>query len=143
MSTVLFACTHNAGRSQMAAAFFNALADPSQARAFSAGTAPALHVHPVVIEAMGELGIDLSRAVPSILTDEFTRDASLLVTMGCGEQCPFVPGLEVVDWALPDPKDRPLPEVRAIRDTIRAQVERLIAERGWAKASTRAGEGGP
>ncbi|MEO6462707.1 MAG: arsenate reductase ArsC [Candidatus Eisenbacteria bacterium] len=142
MKTVLFACTHNAGRSQMAAAFFDALADSSQARALSAGTEPALFVHPIVVEAMAEVGLDLTRAVPRILTDEFARGAALLVTMGCGEQCPFVPGLEVEDWALADPKDLPLPEVRAIRDTIRARVERLIEERGWARASTEAGGDG-
>jgi arsenate reductase len=142
MKTVLFACMHNAGRSQMAARIFNALADPEQARAISAGTEPALFVHPVVAEAMAEIGLDLSRAVPRILTDEFARGASLLVTMGCGEQCPFVPGLEVVDWDLPDPKDRPLPEVRVIRDTIGAQVEQLVEERGWARAPTGAGGNG-
>ena len=139
MNTVLFACTHNAGRSQMAAAFFNALADPRQARAISAGTAPAARVHPVVLEAMRDAGFDLAPATPQKLTDELARTATLLVTMGCGEECPFVPGLEVEDWVLPDPGDRPLAEVRAIRDTIRAKVADLVAGRGWAKATTGVG----
>ena len=138
-ATVLFACTHNAGRSQMAAAFFGALADPAKARAISAGTEPAERVHPVVVEAMREAGFDLSSAAPRRLTDELARTATLLVTMGCGEQCPFVPGLEVEDWELPDPKDKPLAEVRAIRDTIRARVEALLAARGWARSSTAVG----
>ena len=143
MNTVLFACTHNAGRSQMAAAFFAALADPGRARAISAGTTPAARVHPAVVEAMREVGIDLSTAVPRLLTDGLTRTATLLVTMGCGENCPYVPGLEVEDWELPDPADRPLAEVRAIRDTIRPRVERLVAERDWAKSSTGVGGNGP
>src|SRR3954468_24987195 len=104
MKTVIFACVHNAGRSQMSAALFNAKADPKDARAISAGTQPADRVHPVVVEAMNELGIDLSSAKPVKLTAELAKDAALLVTMGCGEECPFVPGLEVLDWPLPDPK---------------------------------------
>jgi arsenate reductase len=135
MNTVLFACTHNAGRSQIAAAFFDALADPSRAHAISAGTEPAPRVHPVVAEAMRERGIDLAGRTPRLLTEDLARGAALLVTMGCGEACPYVPGLETVDWALPDPKDRPLEEVRTIRDTIEARVRAILAERGWAAAN--------
>jgi arsenate reductase (thioredoxin) len=130
---VIFACVHNAGRSQMAAAFFNALADPRSARAESAGTEPGPAVHPVVLEAMREVGIDLSAAVPQKLTDRLAAGARLLITMGCGEQCPFVPGLERDDWALPDPKGRPMDEVRAIREDIRGRVATLVAARGWAR----------
>jgi arsenate reductase (thioredoxin) len=128
---VLFACVHNAGRSQMAAALFNLLADPAKARALSAGTKPGAAVHPEVAEAMRELGIDLSSASPRLLTAELASTASVLITMGCGDECPFVPGAERDDWALPDPKGRPLDEVRAIRDEVRARVASLIAQRGW------------
>lgn len=131
MERVIFACVHNAGRSQMAAAFFNQLADPSRARAVSAGTQPGDRVHPVVAETMGEVGLDISRNRPRRLTEHLARDASLLITMGCGDQCPYVPGLERNDWPLADPKDRPLAEVRAIRDDIRRRVESLIDSRGW------------
>ena len=129
--TVLFACIHNAGRSQMAAALFNALADPAKAHALSAGTKPGAAVHPEVAETMREIGIDLSSATPRLLTDDLAGGVSMLVTMGCGEECPYVPGVERADWALPDPKGRPLEEVRAIRDDIRARVTALIEARGW------------
>jgi arsenate reductase (thioredoxin) len=132
--TVIFACVHNAGRSQMAAAFFNQLAEPARARAISAGTQPAGAIHPPVVEVMREAGIDLAGARPQRLTPELTKDATLLVTMGCGDQCPFVPGLEVADWPLPDPKDRPLSEVRAIRDDIRSLVLSLVTSRAWQRA---------
>ncbi|HEV8357540.1 MAG TPA: arsenate reductase ArsC [Gemmatimonadales bacterium] len=132
MTTVLFACTHNAGRSQMAAALFNLLADRSRAEATSAGTDPGEQVHPEVVAAMAELGVDLASAQPRYLTDEMARDSELLVTMGCDEACPVIPGLERMDWPLDDPKDRPLEEVRKIRDEIRRRVEALLAERGWA-----------
>jgi arsenate reductase len=128
---VLFACVHNAGRSQMAAALFNGLADPRRARAISAGTRPGTEVHPEVIEAMREVGVDLASTPPRPLTPELAAGVALLVTMGCGEECPYVPGAERDDWPLPDPKGRPLPEVRAIRDEIRARVEGLLAQRGW------------
>jgi arsenate reductase (thioredoxin) len=131
VNNVIFACVHNAGRSQMAAAFFNELADPGAARAISAGTQPASAVHPVVVEVMTEAGIDLAGNRPQRLTPELAQDATLLVTMGCGDECPFVPGLEVADWPLPDPKDRPLTEVRSIRDDIRARVLTLVKSRGW------------
>ena len=130
MTTVIFACVHNAGRSQMAAALFNAAADPARARAVSAGTEPAARVHPEVVDVMREVGIDLAVARPQRLTAELAAGAALLVTMGCGESCPVVPGLRRDDWALPDPKGRPRDEVRAIRDEIRRRVEQLIAELG-------------
>ena len=131
MTTVLFACVHNAGRSQMAGAFFNALADPLKASATSAGTRPGSRVYPEVIAAMREVGVDLASTTPRLLTPQLAAGAALLVTMGCGEECPYVPGVERDDWPLPDPKERPLPEVRAIRDQIRARVQMLVAERGW------------
>ncbi|MFY9345437.1 MAG: arsenate reductase ArsC [Planctomycetota bacterium] len=126
-AVVLFACVHNAGRSQMAAALFNQLADPAKARAVSAGTQPALRVHAEVVAAMQEIGIDLRTARPTVLTHELARSAHLLVTMGCGEACPAVPGLRREDWPLPDPKGQPIDKVRAIRDEIRDQVHDLIA----------------
>ncbi len=127
MKRVIFACRHSAGRSQMAAAFFNAGADPAKARAVAAGTEPAERVHPEVAAAMAEVGFDLSAARPQKLTAELAADASLMVTMGCGEDCPYVPGLRVEDWALDDPKGKPAEEVRRIRDDIRARVQQLIA----------------
>ncbi len=127
MKTYIFACVHNAGRSQMAAAFFNQLADPAQARALSAGTAPGPHVHPIVLEAMSEVGIDLTAARPQLLTDELARDAVLLITMGCGEACPHIPNLRRDDWPLPDPKNLPLAEVRPIREEIRTRITALLA----------------
>lgn len=133
MKTVIFACVHNAGRSQMSAALFNELADPSLARAISAGTQPADRVHPVVMEAMRETGIDLSRARPQRLTEELARGAHLLVTMGCGDECPYVPGLQRDDWPLPDPKGQALEAVRLTRDEIRGRVVELLARNGWAR----------
>ena len=129
--TVLFACVENAGRSQMAAAFFNALADPTAARALSAGTDPAERVHPAVAQVMGELGIELGDARPRRLTADLVARADVLITMGCGAACPLVPGVPHEDWALPDPKDEPVERVREIRDQIRARVEALIASSGW------------
>jgi arsenate reductase (thioredoxin) len=131
LDKVIFACVHNAGRSQMAAAFFNAMADPDRAIAISAGTQPAERVHPVVLEAMGEAGVDLSGARPQRLTADLAADASLLITMGCGDECPYVPGLVVQDWPLPDPAGRDLDAVRAIRDHVRSRVRELVAARGW------------
>jgi arsenate reductase len=115
----------------MAAHFFARAADPRRAHAVSAGTEPAERVHPEVLRVMAELGFDLSGATPRKLTDELLRDAKLLVTMGCGERCPLIPGLEVVDWPLRDPKGQGLDAVRVIRDEVMARVERLVAERGW------------
>jgi arsenate reductase len=130
---VLFACVHNAGRSQMAAAWFNQLADPAKARAISAGTQPADRVHPEVVDAMREVGIDLAHAVPGLLTRELAASATLLVTMGCGEDCPYVPQLERVDWVVEDPKGGPPDPVRAIRDEIRRLVAALVTARGLPK----------
>ncbi len=132
-ATVQFACVHNAGRSQMAAAIFNALADRRRASAISAGTRPGPAVHPEVVNAMREIGIDLSSARPQRLTDELARGVDLLVTMGCGEECPIVPGVERDDWTVSDPKGRPLEEVRGIRDEIAARVGALVQSRGWRK----------
>ena len=134
MTTVLFACVHNAGRSQMAAAFFNAQADRNKARAISAGTAPAKRVHPEVLTAMQEVGLDLSKAIPTRLTDELARTANVLVTMGCGETCPLVPGLKRVDWELEDPKGLGPDGVRAVRDEIKRLVSGLIRWLGVAQA---------
>ena len=131
MFKVIFACVHNAGRSQMSAAFFNRYADPAKAPAVSAGTQPADRVHPEVIEAMKEIGIDLRAAKPKRLTHELAQDDYLLVTMGCGDACPYVPGLQKLDWALQDPKGQPLESVRKIRDEIRALVMELAEKRKW------------
>ena len=137
MDTVIFACVHNAGRSQMAAGFFNLLADASRARAESAGTQPATSIHPVVVEAMREAGVDISHNRPQRLTDDLVRTATLLVTMGCGDQCPYVIGLELEDWPLRDPKDLPLAEVRQIRDIVCERVAALVQARNWSKTPLR------
>lgn len=126
VKTYLFACIHNAGRSQMAAAFFNFYGNSNQCCAISAGTQPASHVHPEVIEVMQKVGIDLSTAKPQKLTEALARGASVLVTMGCGEQCPFVPGLRTLDWALADPKGQSIDAVRAIRDEIHERIKSLL-----------------
>jgi arsenate reductase (thioredoxin) len=128
---VVFACVANAGRSQMAAAIFNALADPARAHAISAGTRPGSAVHPEVVAAMRELDIDLSSARPQYLSTEMTKDAHILITMGCGDECPLVPGVERDDWPLEDPKEKPLETVRQIRDDIKTRVSALIKERRW------------
>lgn len=133
MNTVIFACVHNAGRSQMAAAWFAQLADPDKARAVSAGTQPGARVHPEVQAAMQEVGVDLSGAKPQLLTDELARGAQLLVTMGCGDACPVVPGLRRDDWPLEDPKGKPVERVREIRDEIRGRVAELISRNGWSR----------
>jgi arsenate reductase len=133
MKTVIFACVHNAGRSQMAAAFFNDMANPIFAQAVSAGTEPAARVHPEVIEAMRELNLDLSAAKPQRLTKELASGAALLVTMGCEEKCPVVPGVRREDWPLADPKEQSLEGVRKIRDEIRKRVWMLVLSEGWSK----------
>jgi len=130
MIKAIFACVHNAGRSQMAAAFFNQLADPAKAEAISAGTEPSPRVHPEVLSVMQEIGIDLSNAKPRKLTEELLQDAKLLITMGCGDKCPCVPGLRREDWPLRDPKGQPIDEVRAIRDEIQARVRSLLYREG-------------
>jgi arsenate reductase len=115
----------------MAAAFFNALSDREKAQAISAGTAPGERVHPEVLTVMREVGIDLSGARPQKLTEELASDAAMLVTMGCGDECPYIPGAVRDDWPLDDPKGRPVEEVRRIRDDIRARVTRLLDAQGW------------
>ncbi len=130
MLKVIFACVHNAGRSQMAAAFFNHLADATKAQAISAGTEPGERVHPEVQDAMQEVGIDLREARPQKLTEELASNAQLLITMGCGDKCPYVPGLRRDDWPLRDPKGLPAAEVRAIRDEIKSRVEGLLRREG-------------
>ena len=132
MKNVLVACVHNAGRSQMAAALFNLAADPSKARAISAGTQPGARVHPEVVLAMQELGLDLGGVQPMLLTDELAANTSLLVTMGCGEACPAVPGLRREDWPLEDPKGKPLERVREIRDEVKRRITDLLNREGWA-----------
>ena len=136
MKTVLFACVHNAGRSQMAAAWFNELADLSKARAISAGTEPGPRVHPEVITAMREVGVDLVGASTTRLTPELAQRAHLLVTMGCGDECPYVPGAQRDDWPLEDPKGKPIERVREIRDEIRDRVQALIEHEGWSRSSS-------
>jgi arsenate reductase len=131
MKRVIFACIHNAGRSQMAAAWFNRLAEPERARAISAGTEPGERVHPEVLAVMGEQGIDLSSARPQLLTAEMVAKASHLITMGCGDACPVAPASVVRDdWPLEDPKGKPIERVREIRDDVRARVERLVEQQG-------------
>jgi len=126
MANVLFVCLHNAGRSQMSQALFErAVAGAHEAR--SAGTTPGDRVHPEVVEAMRELGADISDRRPQRLTDELARWADVIVTMGCGDECPYIPGKRYIDWDLPDPKGRPLAEVRATRDDIAGRV-RALAE---------------
>jgi arsenate reductase len=119
----------------MAAALFTALADPEKARAISAGTQPGQHVHAEVVTAMRDAGLDVARAQPTLLTAELAANVNLLVTMGCGEECPFVPGVQVVDWAIDDPKGQPPERVRAIRDTVRDHVVQLLEARGWMRAA--------
>lgn len=128
MRTFIFACIHNAGRSQMSAALFNRHVDPAKAHAISAGTQPADRVHPVVLDAMREIGIDLSSAKPQKLTPQLAQDAEMLITMGCGEDCPFVPGLRRDDWPLPDPKGQGIEAVRQTRDEISARILALLAQ---------------
>ncbi len=127
MSAVLFVCVHNAGRSQMSQALFEQAAAGRHA-ALSAGTTPGDRVHPPVVEVMRELRIDLSDRTPQLLTRELAERADIVITMGCGDQCPVIPGKRHIEWELPDPKDRPLHEVRATRDDIANRVHALITE---------------
>jgi arsenate reductase (thioredoxin) len=127
MARVLFVCLHNAGRSQMSEALFErAAAGRHEAR--SAGTTPGEHVHPEVVEAMRELGIDLAARKPRALTTADAEWADVVVTMGCGDECPYVPGKRYLDWDLEDPKGRPIEEVRATRDEIERRVVELLDE---------------
>ncbi len=127
MANVLFVCLHNAGRSQMSNALFDRAAGAEHA-ALSAGTHPGERVHPEVVEVMDEIGIDVSGEVPSELTPEQAEWADVVVTMGCGDACPYIPGKRYLDWELEDPKGRPIAEVRAIREEIQSRVESLVSE---------------
>jgi arsenate reductase len=127
MARVLFVCLHNAGRSQMSQALFEREAGGAH-EARSAGTTPGERVHPEVVEAMRELGIDVSGRVPRKLTDDLARWADVVVTMGCGDECPYIPGKRYLDWDLPDPKGRPVEEVRTIRDDVSRRVSELVRE---------------
>jgi len=127
MAHVLFVCLHNAGRSQMSQALFEQAADGRHTAA-SAGTTPADRVHPEVIEAMGEIGIDLADRRPQLLTRELAQRADVVVTMGCGDECPYIPGKRYIEWDLPDPAGRPLDEVRATRDEINRRVLELVSQ---------------
>ena len=129
MATALFVCLHNAGRSQMSAALFERAAN-GRHHALSAGTTPGDRVHPEVVEVMRELGIDLADRRPQLLTRELAQQADVVITMGCGDECPFIPGKRYLDWDLPDPKGRPIEEVRATRDEITRRVGELLAELG-------------
>jgi arsenate reductase (thioredoxin) len=127
MATVLFVCLHNAGRSQMSQALFERAAE-GRHTALSAGTTPGEHIHPEVVEVMRELDIDLADREPQLLTTELAQQADVVVTMGCGDACPYIPGKRYIDWDLPDPKGRPLAEVRATRDDIARRIDSLLAD---------------
>ncbi len=133
MKTFLFACVHNAGRSQMSAAFFNALVDPAKARGISAGSEPGTRVHPEVVSAMKEVGIDLSGVKPQLITPAMAAEVDYLLTMGCGPVCPTIPGARREDWPLEDPKGKPVERVREIRDDIRRRVDDLIRRNDLAR----------
>ena len=135
MAHVLFVCLHNAGRSQMSQALFERAADGRHSAA-SAGTTPAERVHPEVAEVMRELGIELAARHPQLLTRELAGQADVVVTMGCGDECPFIPGKRYLDWELEDPKGRPVEEVRATRDEIARRVEELLADLDGARSLT-------
>jgi arsenate reductase len=127
MAHVLFVCLHNAGRSQMSAALFERAAE-GRHQASSAGTSPGEHVHPEVVDVMREIGIDLADRVPRKLTTELAEQADVVITMGCGDECPYIPGKRYLDWDLEDPKGRPLDEVRATRDEISRRVSELLED---------------
>ena len=140
MATALFVCVHNAGRSQLSAALFERAAG-GRHRALSAGTAPAERIHPEVLAVMREVGVDLDGRVPRLLTDELAEAADVVVTMGCGDACPYIPGKRYLDWELPDPKGKPIAEVRALRDEIARRVEALVAELDQVEARGDRGRG--
>lgn len=131
MVTVIFACVHNAGRSQMAAAIFNKFVDPTKARAISAGTQPLDQIHLRVKMTMSELDVDLSQAKPIKLTPELATGASYLITLGCKENCPFISNVTMMDWPFDDPNGKELDQVRIIRDMIKAKVLSFLAEKLW------------
>src|SRR5215204_7393697 len=136
MATALFVCLHNAGRSQMSQALFERAAE-GRHRALSAGTTPADRVHPEVVEVMRELGIELADREPQLLTRELAEQADVVVTMGCGDECPYIPGRRYLDWDLEDPKGRPIDEVRVTRDDIDRRVRQLVKELDAPQASRR------
>jgi arsenate reductase len=136
MANALFVCLHNAGRSQMSQALFERSAEGRHG-ARSAGTTPGDRVHPEVVEVMGEIGIDLTDRVPHGLTEEDARWADVVVTMGCGDKCPYIPGRRYVDWDLADPAGRPVEEVRATREEIDRRVRELVAELDWTQQSAK------
>ena len=138
MATALFVCVHNAGRSAMSEVLFEGAAG-GRHRALSAGTHPAARVHPEVVDAMRELGMDLSDRTPRTLTRELAGEADVVVTMGCGDECPYVPGLKRGDWPLDDPKGRPLEQVRRIRDEVRDRVAALVDQYGWGQSTPPSG----
>ncbi|KAF9349746.1 hypothetical protein BGX34_001626 [Mortierella sp. NVP85] len=125
---IMFACVHNAGRSQMAAAFFNRHKHRDDVRGISAGTNPASEVHPVVLSIMAEKDFDLSNVQPVLLTPELAGTVSTIITMGCGETCPYVPGVDIVDWQITDPKNKETEEAREIRDEIENRIIAFIRE---------------
>ena len=127
MSTVLFVCVHNAGRSQMAAGFMSTLSD-GRVRVLSAGSAPKDSINPIAIEAMAEVGIDIAHNQPKVLTTEAVQESDVVITMGCGDACPFFPGKRYEDWVLQDPAGQGIETVRVIRDEIKARVESLLSE---------------
>jgi arsenate reductase (thioredoxin) len=135
MATALFVCLHNAGRSQMSAALFERAAN-GRHHALSAGTAPGDRVHPEVVEVMRELGINLADRRPQLLTRELAQQADVVITMGCGDECPFIPGKRYIDWELTDPKGCPVKQVRAIRDEIARRVTQLLDELDATRATT-------
>ena len=137
MITVLFACVHNAGRSQIAAALFDHYVDGAKARAISAGTRPGERVHPEVVDAMKRRGIDLTAKSPHRLTPELASGAQWLITMGCGDECPVVPGTTRDDWPILDPKGQSAATVDAIIDDIDARVRGLVTAQRWSAAESR------
>jgi arsenate reductase (thioredoxin) len=138
MKKIIFACVHNAGRSQMAAAWFNELANPRLAYAISAGTHPSERVHPEVATAMREVGLDVAKIRPQLLTAAVAHDATMLITMGCGE-CPALVDARYTDWQLEDPKGKSIERVREIRDDLRERVRQLVTEEGWVRRTQGAG----
>jgi arsenate reductase (thioredoxin) len=141
MATFLFVCLHNAGRSQMSAALLEREA-AGRHRSLSAGTTPSDRVHPVVVDVMRELGLDLSGRRPRLLTRELAEQADVVVTMGCGDECPYIPGKRYIDWDLPDPAGLSPAAVRALRDHIAKRVKELVAELDRDEASARVSESG-
>jgi arsenate reductase len=127
MTTALFVCLQNAGRSQMSAALFERAA-AGRHRALSAGTTPAERIHPEVVQVMAEVGIDLDDHTPQLLTRQLAEQADVVITMGCGDTCPYIPGKQYIEWELPDPAGRPLSEVRATRDEIARRIQKLLQE---------------